>query len=162
TRRRPPRATPCPNRRTRLACPSSRPGVLMIVTFYSFKGGVGRSMALANVAEILADLGYRVMVCDWDLEAPGLERSFTSSQAQSDQLAEKAGLMDLLRAYKETLAGAVTAPVSRDTQVKVGDVWLTRPSSYTISVSSPKSGGSVHLLTAGARPRDAYSKYADE
>jgi cellulose biosynthesis protein BcsQ len=46
----------------------------LIVTFYSFKGGVGRSMALVNVAELLADRGYKVIICDWDLEAPGLER----------------------------------------------------------------------------------------
>ena len=49
----------------------------MIVTFYSYKGGVGRSMALMNVAEILADVGYNVIVCDFDLEAPGLERYAT-------------------------------------------------------------------------------------
>lgn len=29
----------------------------MIYTFYSFKGGVGRSMALANVAEFLCSRG---------------------------------------------------------------------------------------------------------
>ena len=29
----------------------------MIFTFYSFKGGVGRSMALANVADVLARRG---------------------------------------------------------------------------------------------------------
>jgi MinD-like ATPase involved in chromosome partitioning or flagellar assembly len=46
----------------------------MIVTFYSFKGGVGRSMALANCGEILADAGFDTILCDWDLEAPGLER----------------------------------------------------------------------------------------
>src|SRR5688572_14830113 len=47
-----------------------------IVTFYSYKGGTGRSMALANVAWILASNGKRVMVIDWDLEAPGLHRYF--------------------------------------------------------------------------------------
>ena len=35
-----------------------------IVTFYSFKGGVGRTMALANVAWILASNGLRVLVAD--------------------------------------------------------------------------------------------------
>ena len=30
-------------------------------TFYSFKGGVGRSMAMANVADILARRGLRVL-----------------------------------------------------------------------------------------------------
>ena len=51
----------------------------MIYTFYSYKGGVGRSMALANVAEWLYQRGLRVIMIDWDLEAPGLENFFYSS-----------------------------------------------------------------------------------
>jgi cellulose biosynthesis protein BcsQ len=51
-----------------------RPGE--IVTFYSYKGGTGRSMLLANVAWILACNGKRVLALDWDLEAPGLHRYF--------------------------------------------------------------------------------------
>lgn len=43
-----------------------------IVTFYSFKGGVGRTMALANLAYLAASHHKRVLVMDWDLEAPGL------------------------------------------------------------------------------------------
>jgi len=42
-----------------------------IITFYSYKGGTGRSMALANIAWILASNGKRVLIIDWDLEAPG-------------------------------------------------------------------------------------------
>jgi len=47
-----------------------------IVTFYSYKGGTGRTMTLANVAWILASNGKRVLAVDWDLEAPGLHRYF--------------------------------------------------------------------------------------
>ncbi|MEG3631303.1 FxSxx-COOH system tetratricopeptide repeat protein [Streptomyces poriticola] len=47
-----------------------------IVTFYSQKGGTGRTMALANVAWILASNGYHVLAADWDVEAPGLHRYF--------------------------------------------------------------------------------------
>jgi tetratricopeptide (TPR) repeat protein len=43
------------------------------VTFYSYKGGVGRTMALANVAAMLAKNGRRVLLIDFDLEAPGLD-----------------------------------------------------------------------------------------
>src|ERR1017187_5245792 len=43
-----------------------------IFTFYSFKGGVGRSMAVMNVAYTLAGWGRHVLVVDMDLEAPGL------------------------------------------------------------------------------------------
>lgn len=46
--------------------------IASFVTFYSFKGGVGRSMALINTAGILAGRGFRVLVIDMDLEAPGL------------------------------------------------------------------------------------------
>src|SRR5260370_13887406 len=46
--------------------------VLYIVTFYSFKGGVGRTMALVNVAAALARRGRHVLLVDFDLEAPGL------------------------------------------------------------------------------------------
>src|SRR5271157_2971383 len=52
-----------------------------IITFYSYKGGTGRSMAMANVACLLAQhqvqkAGKGVLVVDWDLEAPGLHRFF--------------------------------------------------------------------------------------
>jgi MinD-like ATPase involved in chromosome partitioning or flagellar assembly len=47
-----------------------------LVTFYSFKGGVGRTQALANVAVALARRGQRVIVVDMDLESPGLHRFF--------------------------------------------------------------------------------------
>ena len=42
-----------------------------ISTFYSFKGGVGRTMALVNAAVELARRGRRVLAVDFDLEAPG-------------------------------------------------------------------------------------------
>jgi tetratricopeptide (TPR) repeat protein len=43
------------------------------ITFYSFKGGVGRTMAMANVGLSLARAGRRVLLVDFDLEAPGLD-----------------------------------------------------------------------------------------
>jgi len=46
------------------------------ITFYSYKGGVGRSLALVNVATRLAEFGKRVCLLDFDLEAPGLHLKF--------------------------------------------------------------------------------------
>jgi MinD-like ATPase involved in chromosome partitioning or flagellar assembly/tetratricopeptide (TPR) repeat protein len=49
------------------------------ITFYSFKGGVGRTLALANVATLLAKdkrEPCRVLVWDFDLAAPGLQQVF--------------------------------------------------------------------------------------
>lgn len=45
---------------------------MITITFYSFKGGVGRTMAMANVAHQMAQNGKRVFMMDFDLEAPGL------------------------------------------------------------------------------------------
>ena len=59
------------------SAPKASPGE--IITFYSYKGGTGRTMALANVACLLAErIGPNecVLVIDWDLEAPGLHRFF--------------------------------------------------------------------------------------
>jgi cellulose biosynthesis protein BcsQ len=44
------------------------------ITFYSFKGGVGRTMALVNVAAELAKMGRKVLVVDFDLDAPAASR----------------------------------------------------------------------------------------
>jgi hypothetical protein len=133
----------------------------MVVTFYSFKGGVGRSMALANVAELLAGYGYRVIVCDWDLEAPGLERYFVSNNANDEQyrkemdaFLDRPGLVDLLLEYKDTLshppAGEPTTQPD-STHAQVGDVLLKRPSSYATKIDANQSPGSLRLLTAGRR-----------
>jgi cellulose biosynthesis protein BcsQ len=63
------------------------------VTFYSYKGGTGRTMALANIAALLARRGKKVLVVDFDLEAPGLCRYF---EQYRPGLAEERGLIDLL------------------------------------------------------------------
>jgi MinD-like ATPase involved in chromosome partitioning or flagellar assembly len=59
-----------------------------IISFYSFKGGVGRSTTLAAVALLLASSGKRVLCVDLDLEAPGLASLF--------QTAPEPGVIDFL------------------------------------------------------------------
>lgn len=85
----------------------------MIIAFYSFKGGVGRSMALANVSVLLSRAGFRVLVVDADLEAPGLESYLafpdageTASSRASAQgnaikrVKDKDGFIDLICQYR--------------------------------------------------------------
>jgi hypothetical protein len=67
-----------------------------IVTYYSYKGGVGRTMALANTAVLLSKWGYRVLMIDWDLEAPGLEHFFKEF-IDINIVKEKSGVIDLLQ-----------------------------------------------------------------
>lgn len=74
----------------------------MIITCYSYKGGVGRSMALANIAELLYRRGLSVLMIDFDLEAPGLEQYFYKKDSQPLKKAlSQRGIIDLLLSYKE-------------------------------------------------------------
>jgi MinD-like ATPase involved in chromosome partitioning or flagellar assembly len=48
------------------------PDDIPIVSFHSFKGGVGRTLHCVALARRLADTGKRVLLVDADLEAPGI------------------------------------------------------------------------------------------
>ncbi len=52
------------------------------IVFFSIKGGVGRSTALAATAWSLAQAGKRVLVLDLDLESPGLSSALLPSERQ--------------------------------------------------------------------------------
>ncbi len=69
-----------------------------IVTFYSYKGGTGRSMILANLAWLVASSSRRVLVIDWDLEAPGLHRFFHPFLIDKE-LASTDGVIDFVTDY---------------------------------------------------------------
>jgi len=73
-----------------------------VVTFYSYKGGVGRSMALANVGTLAAMNGAKVLLLDWDLEAPGLEKYFSASKSSRLLQDPKTtpGIIDILERAK--------------------------------------------------------------
>lgn len=58
-------------------------------------------MAMANVARWYQLQGLRVVMIDWDLEAPGLESYFGHDPAELDVLRSKLGLLDLIVAYKD-------------------------------------------------------------
>jgi MinD-like ATPase involved in chromosome partitioning or flagellar assembly len=79
-----------------------------VVTFYSYKGGAGRTTALANVAWRLADKhGLRVIVVDWDLEAPGLHAFFG---IPAEEAARANGVLDFLLAWRDALQAGASAP----------------------------------------------------
>src|SRR5688572_24738244 len=64
-----------------------------IITFYSPRGGVGRTFAAYNVGALLAASGRRTLLVDFDLEQPGL-----TLFADPDRHA-RSGMVDLLIAY---------------------------------------------------------------
>lgn len=64
------------------------------ITFYSYKGGVGRSMALVNIACLAARENKKILLIDCDLEAPGLHQFFKTSE-------EVPGFVDLMSDLNE-------------------------------------------------------------
>src|SRR5947209_4993357 len=71
---------------------------MKVVAFYSFKGGVGRTMSLLSVAYTLARRGRKVVVADWDLHAPGL--SLMKPLRPRDGAAPRIGVLEYLAALR--------------------------------------------------------------
>ena len=49
---------------------------LKTINLYSYKGGVGRTLLVSQTARILAALGKKVVIADFDFDAPGLPLLF--------------------------------------------------------------------------------------
>ena len=120
-----------------------------IVTFYSYKGGTGRTMALANCAWILAAAGKRVLMIDWDLEAPGLHRFFHPF-LDPDQLRDRDGVVNIIDEYCEYM----TPPLGRqdDRTSTAEDWWQSRPDPIAENVVPVNwrfdAGGSLDFISA--------------
>lgn len=107
------------------------------ITFYSYKGGVGRSLALVNIATRLVEFGKKVCVIDFDLEAPGLHLKFPVS---TYNLANNQGIVDYVYEFSNT--GIVPESIS----------------SYKIDVPIHRNGKPLSLITAGNTESSAYWK----
>lgn len=125
----------------------------LIYTFYSYKGGVGRSMALANIATYFYQRrNLNVLMVDWDLEAPGLERYFAERfQFEVKTAADKPGLIDLLQRYKNNLRNPPGSP--EDSPYPPLEDYLT--------VLEAKDDSRLMLLSAGQRGTpETWKQYA--
>lgn len=97
-----------------------------LVTFYSYKGGVGRTTSLALTATYLARKGKKVFVLDCDFEAPGLINFFNTSQSDN----QKSGVVEYLN------------DMLFDQSVSIEQ--------YTQNVEKAYSGsGTINLMSAG-------------
>ena len=95
-----------------------------VLTFYSYKGGTGRSMALANIAWLLASYGKKVLVIDWDLEAPGLHRYFQPFLIDPE-LTSSEGVIDFVWNLAMTTVTPFADPAQPD------DAWVTEVADIT-------------------------------
>lgn len=100
---------------------------MYVTTFYSYKGGVGRTMALVNVAHLLAQANKRVLLVDFDLEAPGLP-SFERFRCAEG----RPGIVDYVCSFRDS----DSAPDVADFIVQCADegakpVWLMPAGRHT-------------------------------
>jgi uncharacterized protein (DUF2267 family) len=128
--------------------PEARPAVPAtpnpIITFYSYKGGTGRTMAVANVAWILAANGRRVLVVDWDLESPGLHRYFHPFLVDK-RLRFSRGVIDLIRDFAAAALEPDPGPEDPDWFRRYADV---ESAAASLEWNFP-GGGVIDLLPAG-------------
>ncbi|MGD0703753.1 MAG: FxSxx-COOH system tetratricopeptide repeat protein [Trebonia sp.] len=142
------------------------PGAGQIVTFYSFKGGTGRTMALANVAWILAANGMRVLIADWDLESPGLNRFFAPFMEPG--VSGGPGIVDFIRGYEWAIDeadqggtfdihDAESERVARGTVARLIDEYVSRVSRFAVPVGwrFPEDG-SIDFLSPGQQDNGVY------
>ena len=114
------------------------------VSFFSFKGGVGRTNLLLNVAYALARDGAFVVIADWDLHAPGLTTMEKMAQPVPEGADEatypkgpdfRRGVLDYLDAILQKDAQipdpktmALPTRLGREVEVeaplKPGDIWF--------------------------------------
>src|SRR3954451_11606185 len=106
-------------------------------------------MALSNVAEFLCSRGARVLMIDWDLEAPGLESFFFGpDDAGSLDVRSRVGLIDYLDQYRRDYDALRPRATFED--VLQG---LRPPENLLVPIPPPAAnnptGGELWLLPAG-------------
>jgi MinD-like ATPase involved in chromosome partitioning or flagellar assembly len=122
-----------------------------VITFYSYKGGTGRTMALANVACLLARnqfLKKGILMIDWDLEAPGLHRFFYPSGTQQqihDAFEQLPGLIDFFWECDKSFG------IPRNNEnIRLEDVYKELIEKINISnYIQPTDISKIYLLKAG-------------
>ena len=78
-----------------------------VITFYSYKGGTGRSLALANCVGLLAESwpisAKPILLIDFDLEAPGLHQYLRHYLPAASSLQEQGGTLELFTALLQAV-----------------------------------------------------------
>ncbi len=111
----------------------------MIFTFYSYKGGVGRTHLLANLAAYLCHYQKRkILMIDWDLEAPGLHYYFD----KTDEQIKTKGLIDLMLHFEKQRNQA-----TEENPLTEKDLFFP-DENYIQNIVKNENGGKIDLLPA--------------
>lgn len=122
------------------------------IAFYSYKGGVGRSLALANTAYELASQGRKVLILDLDLEAPGQHMTDMFRPRISHPRDLKGwpgpGLLELFESWmsNQKTGSAFDFDLAR----------YLKPPREEVRARLSSTGGGLFLLPAGDESDDRY------
>ncbi|XGC79836.1 KGGVGR-motif variant AAA ATPase [Bdellovibrio bacteriovorus] len=114
-------------------------------TFYSYKGGVGRTSALVNSALLRAISGDRVVVIDFDLEAPGMwsyVKNIAEHTKSKVELDNRSGVLEYLY---DNIKGAQPTVSLKKSAISCEDLGL-------------KLDGKIWFIGAGNTSDSEYSK----
>ncbi|MFL6674325.1 MAG: tetratricopeptide repeat protein [Massilia sp.] len=146
--------------------PITAPGE--VTTFYSFESGAARSVALSNMAVLLAgrqNATVPVLMIDWDTESPGLHHYFQRDEqggaregAPRDPGHARPGLLEYFEACRDQLQTLTRSPAAAD------DEQLARLVLEAIDwgayVERVDDSRPLYLMRAG-RFDDSYGERAD-
>ena len=123
------------------------------IVFFSYKGGVGKSLAVANMAVCLSLLGKNVAILDTDIDAPGLLFKFGDAGRAA---AGKGGLVKYLDTYisePENESGLRFKPFPEDVNPIEPFVAPVQPAKAKV--------GAVHLIPAGNLQSQDYWRFVE-
>ncbi|MEN9610256.1 MAG: hypothetical protein RLZZ628_1070 [Bacteroidota bacterium] len=113
----------------------------MIVSFYSYKGGTGRTQLCSNIATYFCfKRKLKVLLWDWDLDSPGLNAFF----GKKEQEMELPGTIELLQDYVHLKRKALES----NSTISEADLPFLPTSLFTRLRTNPE-GGRIDLIPGG-------------
>jgi len=121
-----------------------------VTSFYSFKGGVGRTTATILTALLLARQGKKVMIVDFDLEAPGLASIFANQNDEAQSLLSVKGFVDFLIDFESN---------KRDiSKINLDDYYFKKNEQVLVGTE----GGELIIIPAISTDSDSSSSYINK
>lgn len=108
-----------------------------IVCFFSYKGGTGRTMLLANTAFVLAKNGLKIGCVDLDLEAAGLLYFFGISGKEMEEIRGKNNeLISILKYQNPALVKTAIEVSKKYSEIKKGKLFVLPTISDPVALDS--------------------------
>jgi MinD-like ATPase involved in chromosome partitioning or flagellar assembly/tetratricopeptide (TPR) repeat protein len=138
---------------------------MRVITCYSFRGGVGRTHLAINLAGILADAQQRVLLVDFDIEAPGLSYLPELAPSESDTRMPRGVVGYLVDAWfagqAQDVEGYIHRPAGFDERLAVMPAGDVRSTGYSRDLGRLNELDFFRLATYGERAAEGFRLFTD-